>query len=207
MIEVGGFPKGMDVLDPLEASSIDRLILGGNMNFRDLVPLVGMRLRFLAMSEDGSVGDQALSLEPLRGMPLTEIHMDARKVSDLSPLQGMPLEIFNAHGCGIVNLLPLRGAPLRWLSLLNNGVSNLGALADSPIEYLDVEANPITDLSPLRGKQTLHTLKISGSRITDLSPLRGTPIEECRGAIKSGKMRRRQGKALEPWGWRVRRPC
>jgi serine/threonine protein kinase len=176
LIYVGNLPSGIEILDPLHGLPIDELELG--MNFRDLEPLTGMRLRQLRMHAGKSV-DRVVSLVPLHGMPLTEIYMNGRKASDLSPLRGMPLETLVAHGCGIVDLSPLHGAPLRKVSLLQNEISDLHPLADSPIEWIDIASNPITDLSPLRGK-ALRYLELSRNRITDLSPLRGAPLEELR---------------------------
>jgi hypothetical protein len=57
------------------------------------------------------------SLEPLRGMPLTELHVGATAVKNLEPLRGMPLARLTIDHCDIEDLTPLEDLPLQHVDL------------------------------------------------------------------------------------------
>jgi hypothetical protein len=91
------------------------------------------------------------SLEPLRGAPISKLHLGSTPVSDLSPLRGMALKVLWIYQTKVADLQPLAGMPLEYL--------HMG------------DARAVKDISPLRG-MPLHTLWLHGcTQLTDISPL------------------------------------
>jgi hypothetical protein len=92
------------------AKSVDN-IKGIDLMFAEfltsLEPLKGLPLTNLSFMD----GKQIESLDPLKGMNLTELRLhDAAKISNLEPLAGMKLEFLDINGAtGITSLAPLKG--------------------------------------------------------------------------------------------------
>ncbi|MCY3019351.1 MAG: protein kinase [Planctomycetota bacterium] len=140
-----------------------------------LEPLRGMQLTELNLQ--GCQG--VLDLAPLSGMPLVSVNLDGTKVADLTPLKGMRLTTLNLQRCGnVVDLSPLEGMPLTTLSLLGCAkIHDLAPLKSMALTSLDVGGcTLVQDLTPLKG-MPLTCLDLGWcGQIKDLSPLRGMPL-------------------------------
>ncbi len=136
------------------------------------------------------------SLEPLRGLPISELILTLRQDGNLSYLEGLPLRTLRIRGMphlktlDVLKGLPLReldlmcrvgdcralsGMPLRKLNLGNGSSIDLQVLASAPIEHLGLRGVQVRDLTPLAGKP-LRYLDLSNSGVTDLSPLKQSPL-------------------------------
>ncbi|MCB1276874.1 protein kinase [Prosthecobacter sp.] len=135
-------------------------------------PLRGLPITQLNLGES-----RVRDLGPLHGMPLRRL--DLRKcaqLTDLSPLRGMPLEYLNISETFVADLSPLQGMPLRELNAGFTKISSLAPLHGMPLESLDVSATAVGDLSPLKGMPLRH-LNVTSTLVSDLSPLKGMPLE------------------------------
>lgn len=178
--EIHGEPKRID-------GKNGRLIEGGiwrvaglgiwNTNCTLIVhlqPLFGMPLTELDLTKQ-----KVRDISPLRGMPLQVLSLSGcNKVRDISPLKGMPLTVLNIGLCDVTNLGPLHGMPLRILNCNRNGsIKDLAPLAGMPLEELNCDSTQVGDLSPLKG-MPLKRLDCSGTYIGDLRPLIGMPLKK-----------------------------
>jgi hypothetical protein len=125
------------------------------------------------------------SLEALRGMPLTSLHLNCGQVRELAPLRGMPLTSLELVNCGATDLTPLRGMQLTSLDLTNcGGVRDLEPLRGMPLTSLSLAGTAVADLTPLKG-MPLTSLNLSRChRLGDVTPLRGMKLtslslQEC----------------------------
>jgi serine/threonine protein kinase len=158
--------KERDLL-PLRKLRLSTLNLGGCSALQDLSVLEGMKLDSLSIFNCILIK----SIEPLRNMPLTTLHMSSTGVSDLSPLEGMPLATLNLSLCkGVDNLAPLKGAPLKFLYIDGTAVTDLTPLEGMDLDYLRLSPKNITQgIDVLRGMASLTTIVIDGN----VSLLRG----------------------------------
>jgi serine/threonine protein kinase len=124
----------------------------------------------------GFLPPNTLSIEPLRGLPIDVLSVDAAPFTDLSPLRGMMLRDLSLTHMPVNDLTPLRGMPLRRFVLNRANAPELSPLAGAPLEEFEVKASNIIDLSPLAGAP-LHSLLIGNNRVSDLRPLRGMPLQ------------------------------
>jgi len=156
---------------------------------REQLPLLRERLRLwlgvepaLTLGADESLtlaltGQPITDIAPLRGLPVTRLHLDSTQVRDLSPLAGMPLEELRLNNTPVSDLTPLRGMLLKVLRLSRCAdVEDLGPLAGMPLEELNIAGAKVTDLRPLVG-MSLRILYMSGTTVSDLSPLQGMKLE------------------------------
>ena len=137
-----------------------------------------------------------VSLEPLRGMPLTSIYCAGNRIADLGPLKGLPLRALNCGGnpvagleplcgmplvtllcecCRIESLEPLRGMPLTMLNCGGNRISSLEPLKGMPLTWLGCWGNRIGSLEPVSGMR-LTALYCDANEIPSLKPLKGMPL-------------------------------
>ena len=145
-----------------------------------------------AIAKDGSIrlnisGVPVTDLEPLRGIPLTNLWMEFTQVRDLSPLTGMPLHELRVTESPVTDLSPLQGMSLKGLRLTRcKQVRDLSPLAGMPLTSLSIVGTAVTDLSPLAGAP-LQFLYATSTRISDLSPLKGMKLEIVTfGGLESG---------------------
>jgi formylglycine-generating enzyme required for sulfatase activity len=136
----------------------------------DLSPLKGMPLTSLHIYRN-----EVTDLSPLIGMPLTFLHFSETRVSDLSPLHGMPLKQLIADTTPVTDLSPLNGLPLTFLSLNCPYVTSLSPLKDMPLSALHIGGTLVSDLSPIKGMK-LTGLQCNGTRVSDLSLLKDMPL-------------------------------
>lgn len=142
--------------------------------FSDLSPLSGLPLRCLAIDNNWILRD----LSPLKGMRIEWMALWGFQGNDLSPLEGMPLKYLNCGGGQRkLDLSPLRGMPLRGLCLNCTLVDDLTPLTGLPLDELLIQETLVRDLTPLRGMK-LRKLCGAGSGVTDLGALRGMPLVE-----------------------------
>ncbi|MBW3597297.1 MAG: serine/threonine protein kinase [Planctomycetes bacterium] len=142
----------------------------GQGRLSDLEPLAGMPLSELYLH-----GTRVSDLSPLKGMPLTRLGLHDTQVSDFSPLQGMPLIGLELHQTQVSDLSPLEGMPLTYLNLGSTQVSDLSPLKGMPLKFLDCNHTHVSDLSPLKG-MPLTSLSLHSTPVSDLSPLKGMPL-------------------------------
>lgn len=140
----------------------------------NLSPLRGLPLSVLHI-EDNPVSD----LSPLRGMPLRELGVFRTRVEDLTPLRGMSLKSLGVGGTAVADLSPLRGMALTHLYCDGVPVSDLSPLRGMPLEVLYIPLTRVSDLSALRGMALLEA-SFDGAPVADLSPLRGMPLKKLR---------------------------
>jgi serine/threonine protein kinase len=138
----------------------------------------------LTLEEDGKFRldlnnrPQVVSLQPLRGMPLSRLILEnCTAITDLSPLEGMPLERLNVYNCPVRDLSPLKGMPMTDLRVGKCSVADLSPLRGMPLASLDlINCNQVRDLSPLEGMK-LEALHLGYCKqVSDLSPLKGMPL-------------------------------
>ena len=134
-------------------------------------------LRGLPIGELNLEATQVQDLGPLRGMALRQLNIVKTPVSDLSPLHDMPLKVLYMDECHSSDLSPLAGLPLEKLSAIKCGITDLGPLRGAPLKNLTLQTNRIVDLSPLAGALLEH-LNLHGNQVSDLTPLHGMPLQE-----------------------------
>ncbi len=107
------------------------------------------------------------------------INIGDRDIANLDPLAGLPVSELTAHGNPITELGPLRGLPLRTLSLDGLPVSDLAPLKDLPLRKLTLSNTGVTDLSPLRDLKLVTLVLDRNTQKIDLAPLAGmTTLED-----------------------------
>ncbi|MBA3845038.1 MAG: protein kinase [Planctomycetes bacterium] len=117
----------------------------------------------------------ATTLEPLKGLPIGELHCAGNAIESLSPLRGMRLVILTCDRNRITSLEPLAGMPLAELSCAGNRIASLEPLAGMPLALLDCSSNRVATLDPLKG-MALTRLTARANHIASLEPLRGMPL-------------------------------
>jgi serine/threonine protein kinase len=145
----------------------------------DLAPLRALKgLKKLSCPGSQPGRGKLASLEPLRGLKLTELECGWSHVADLGPLKGMPLTRLSVAGqTGVKDLSPLKGMPLTYLQLEDNAeVADLEPLKGMRLEFLNVAGTNVKDLTPLAG-MPLTSLAVHGSAVNDLTPLKGLPLK------------------------------
>ncbi len=95
-----------------------------------------------------------ITIDALKGIPLTELHLNRTAITDLSALTDMPLAI---------------------LSLKDTRVSDLGRIAKAPITNLNISNTSIVDLAPLLDT-TLTSLSIAGAPIRQIEVLNALKV-------------------------------
>ncbi len=93
----------------------------------------------ITFAKDGKIVQAAfprqaglISLEPLRGMPLTHLWCAGGQLTDLEPLSEMPLKVLGCSGNRISSLEPLADMPLVSLTCYNNPLTSLSPFVKSP---------------------------------------------------------------------------
>lgn len=120
--------------------------------------------------------DQAITdLTPLRGMPLTSLHLPYTQVTDLTPLRWMLLTSLSCASTRASDLTPLRGMPLTTLYCGGTQVSDLTPLRGMPLTVLQCHNTRVTDLTPL-AELKLQDLRFTPKNITrGLDTIRAMP--------------------------------
>ena len=90
-------------------------------------------------------------LNPIKGIPITELNLAETFIEDLTPLTGMPIQMLWLTGAPVEDISPLRTCPLVSLTLHRTKVRDLSPLAGTRLQRLHIGETPITDLSPLAG--------------------------------------------------------
>jgi len=115
------------------------------------------------------------NLNPLIGIPLTELCLRKQPITDLTPLQGMPLTTLALFKCSTVtNLCPIKGMPLKRLDIRDCQVTDISPLKGMPLTMLWISFCPIRDISPLKG-MSIRDLVLP-AKVTDLTPLDGMSL-------------------------------
>ena len=174
-------------LNYFKASAIDG---GGQVS--DLTPIKGLRIKRLQLNGNARLE----KLEPLEGMPLEHLNIEATGVSDLASLAGAPLNTLNCSKTRVKSLAPLANAPLATLWINDTKVANLegmtgmrlsnlrasrsrlqdlAPLNGMPLQIVECNHTPIQSIEPLRGMKTLSVVSVVGTKVTDLSPLLTLP--------------------------------
>jgi len=130
------------------------------------------------------VGDQcpAVSLEPLRGLPLQTLHIVRLTPESFAPLEGMKLDSLRVHFSGLNDVASLKGVAVRNLYLGNDrtiaALKDLSPLQGKPLESLWLYDTGVNDLSPLAGMplKEFIVLHFNSTQIADLAPLRNMPL-------------------------------
>ena len=117
----------------------------------DLTPLKDETERL-----SGSIMQGERDLEPLKGMPLTNLNLTMTPVKDLEPLRGTPLVGLGLNSC--------------------RNVGDLSALKDMKLTNLDLRSTPVRDLTPLRGDAPHVAAAFTIAAISKICRL----LEECR---------------------------
>ncbi len=107
------------------------------------------------------------NIEPLRGLPITELDLSFTSVSDLSALEGMPLEKLIIENTKVENIEILQTLPLKILNINNTKVSDISFLENLPLESLEMQNLDISDAEVLRN-MPLTKLNIIGTKIRSL---------------------------------------
>jgi Leucine-rich repeat (LRR) protein len=143
----------------------------------DLAPLRALPKLCRLFCPGSKPGAGKLSnLQPLRGLPLTDLDCGWTQVHDVSPLKGMPLaRLLMAGNPGVQDLSPLKGMKLVELSVQGAaGVDDLHPLSGMPLLRLNVAETQVSDLSPLRNMK-LTSLAVHQTPVSSLSPLKDLP--------------------------------
>lgn len=118
------------------------------------------------------------SIEPLKGLALSELRLSNTNVIDLSPLKGMPLEYLNLQKTKITDLKPLdKMTSLKIVWLNDSKVTDISPLKGVSLESLDLTGTKVTDLSPISGMTTLKRLNLEKAAVTDLTPLKNLTLQ------------------------------
>ena len=148
-------------------------------NIVDISPVraFGMLSKLVCAGSAPNKG-KLMSLSPLRGMPLRQLHVEFNDgVSDLSPLQGMKLVNVTFAVTRVADLSPLKGMPINWMSLHGARVTDVTPLEGMPLTGLFVSDTQVSDLSPLKRIKLTH-LFFRNTQVSDLSPLEDMPLKE-----------------------------
>ncbi len=133
-------------------------------------------IRGLPISDLNIGRTNVISLEPLRGMPLVAFSMWGTKVKDLSPLSGMPMSALVLNETPNLDLGPLHGLPLQKIEFAGVNCSNFEPLRGAPLKYVEMARNEARDLQFL-SDAPLEELHAQINQIVDLSPLHGKPLQ------------------------------
>lgn len=115
-------------------------------------------------------------LEPLRGVPLTELDLYNLPITDISPLEGMQLRILYLEGTHVSDISVLKGMPLEELYLQDTNVSDLSPLEGMPLRMLNLKGCPIDSIENV-SEFPLNTLWIPSTQVSDLTPLAASNLE------------------------------
>jgi predicted Ser/Thr protein kinase len=128
----------------------------------DISPVHGLaRLRRLNCSGSTTNQGKLRGLEPLRGLPLTELICSFNpQLRDLSPLTGMPLQTLDCANTGVGDLAVLTGMPLTLVHCHDTEVRDLTPLRQAPLQKLRFDLRVGQDIEVLRSSKTLT--KING---------------------------------------------
>ncbi len=141
---------------------------------RNISVLKGKRLSVLLVS---NIGD----LEPLRGMPLEELHVSSSaSITDLAPLKGMPLKkLFLSYMAKLSDVAAVGSlVALEEFQLDEAPAEDFACLSKlHALEILDLHKTRIASLSALKKLFALKKLNISNTLVTDLEPLRDKKLE------------------------------
>jgi serine/threonine protein kinase len=119
------------------------------------------RLKRLKCAGSGFNKGQLRNLEPIRGLPLTELYCGYNpSIKDLSPLKGMALETLDCANTQVSDLVVLQGMPVSFLHVHDTNVRDLTPLRQLPLRQLRFDIQAAQDLTPLRSIPTLQ--KING---------------------------------------------
>ena len=135
-----------------------------------------------AVVELSFVSDAVTDLSPLRALPkLTRLICNGSqpgkgKLASLQPLKGLPLTELDCGESQVADLTPLRNMKLTRLRLQNTAVHNLAPLKGLPLRQLNIAQTPVRDLTPLKGMK-LTSLALEGTRVIDLAPLKDMPLK------------------------------
>jgi len=162
-------------LEPLRGLPISSLDITGQKQVRDLGPLVGLPLTFLAARFTG-----VRDFSPLQKLPLRRLYLGWYESGfDVTKVRGLQLEALDAPCFSTVDLAALAGMPLKELRLWGcDQLRDISALKNMPLEQLtlaapDAGTRTLSDLSPLAGLM-LTELNLSWQQgVTSLEPLRG----------------------------------
>ncbi|HEV3255371.1 MAG TPA: protein kinase [Gemmataceae bacterium] len=135
-----------------------------------------------AVVELSFVSDAVTDLSPLRALPkLTRLICNGSrpgkgKLASLQPLKGLPLTELDCGESQVVDLAPLRKMNLTRLRLQNTPVHDLAPLGRLRLRQLNIAQTPVRDLTPLKGMK-LTSLALERTRVIDLAPLQGMPLK------------------------------
>jgi hypothetical protein len=119
------------------------------------------RLKRLKCAGSGFNKGKLRNLEPLRGLPLTELYCGYNPpIKDLYPLKGMALETLDCANTQVSDLVVLQGMPVSFLHIHDTNVRDLTPLRQLPLRQLRFDLQAGQDLGPLRSIPTLQ--KING---------------------------------------------
>jgi serine/threonine protein kinase len=165
----------------LAGEGVTQLVLP-NGEVADLTPLRGLKaLRHLVCCGGQAEGRRLgslRSLEPLRGLPLQQLHVDNHPLADLSPLTGMPLEHLNVSFTDVADLRPLARLPLRSLLAWGAKIEDLRPLAGLNLEEFSCPLTPVTSLEVFRGKPLKRLWCDPPLARASLGLLRTLPLEQ-----------------------------
>jgi|GEM_PF-6537018 len=137
----------------------------------DLAPLAALK----SLTSVDLHGSKLKSLEPLVGLPLTELDLgDAKGITDFTPLASLAtLRSLIVYDAGLSSLDSIRG--LTAMKKLDAGfnahlASVAGIEALQNLEDLDLFASRLADLMPIAKLTALKTLRIGGAKLTTLAP-------------------------------------
>jgi Leucine-rich repeat (LRR) protein len=125
--------------------------------------------------------NQVRDLQPLRGLPLSELTVAYCQIPTVAPLAGMQLKSLNLFACRqLGDLAPLAQMPLTSLDIGGTAVSDLSTLKGMKLTTLSCYKTSVSDLSPLAG-MPLTSLNLFGCpRLHDVAPLKGMNLTEIR---------------------------
>ena len=164
----------VESLAPLEGMKLTKLNIRTCPKLRSLEGIQDSRITSLSPGASKLIDD----LRPLRGLPITSLHIRGLPVKDLKGLEGMPLESLNALDCQkLESIEPLAGAPLRKLNIANCwALKDFKPLRGLPLTELTINRLPPKDFVLLKGMQ-LEALDIHGCNIKNLGALRGMKLK------------------------------
>lgn len=139
----------------------------------DIAPLSAFKgLKVLTCpSAAGRPKSKLADITPLRGLPLTTLHLSSTSVTDIRPLQDMPLTHLYIDNTPVEDLRPLKGMKLQELNCSYTAVATVAPLRGMPLNTLWCNHTLIDDLSPLAG-MPLQWITFHGTKVTDIRPLK-----------------------------------
>jgi len=172
-------------VSPVRAlAKLQSLRCSGQRNQRgileDLQPLAGLQLRELSIN-----ANKVEDLRPLAQLPLQKLDCSLNPLRDLTPLKGLQLVDFNCHDSQVSDLAPLAGMPLQRLMCGRTRIKDLDPLKGMKLTWLYCNFCGITDFSPLQG-MPLTYLRFENTPVASYAPLKGMPLEEIWGNQHTG---------------------